>query len=75
MLGETGDAVLYKFGIIDLSLDVLMEKVILAAETLYRQGETDRVAKKLLSTLLSKDVPGFCSELKEACSIIRCISQ
>ena len=64
------DAVLYEFGINDLSLDVLMEKVVLAVETLNREDETERVAKQLLKSLMEKNVPGFCTELSEACNII-----
>ena len=64
------DAVLYEFGMNDLSLDILMEKVILAVETLSRVDEIERLAKKLLTSLLAKNVPGFCSELQEACSLL-----
>ena len=60
-------AIQYDFGVNDLSLDVLMEKVILGAETLRR--DDDRISKRLLKPLLEKNVPGFCTELKEACSI------
>ena len=62
------DAVLYEFGFNDLSLDILMEKVILAAETL-NQSE-DRIAKQLLQLLLKKKVDGFCSEVYDACEIL-----
>ena len=58
------DAILYEFGINDLSLDVLIEKVILAVETL--NGDEDRIATKLLKALLAKKVKGFCSEVLEA---------
>ena len=64
------DAVLYEFGMNDLSLDILMEKVILAVETLSRVDEIERLAKKLLTSLLAKNVPGFCSELQEACGLL-----
>ena len=62
------DAVLYEFGINDLSLEVLMEKVILAANTLNLDDE--RIAKRLLRSLLQKNVPGFCTEVAEACEIL-----
>ena len=62
-------AVQYEFGIIDLSLDILMEKLILAVQTLNR--EDTRVAKQLLKKMLVKDVPGFCRELTEACCIFK----
>ena len=64
------DAVLYEFGLNDLSLDILMEKVILAVETLSRDDETERLAKKLLTSLLDKNVPGFCTELQDACTLL-----
>ena len=63
------DAILYEFGINDLTLDILMEKVVLAVDVLSRDGE--RVAKKLLNEMLSKNVPGFCTELSDACNILK----
>ena len=48
------DAILYEFGISDLSLDILAEKVVVAAETLNRDEE--RIATKLLKALLPKCV-------------------
>ena len=60
-------AIQYDFGINDLSLDILMEKVILGAETLSR--DDGRISRRLLKPLLEKNVPGFCTQLKEACSI------
>ena len=61
------DAILYEFGIADLSLEILAEKVILAAETLNRNE--NRIATRLLKALLLKCVPGFCSEVLEVCKI------
>ena len=61
------DAILYEFGITDLSLDILGEKVILAAETLNRSE--DRIATKLLKAMIKKGVPGFCSEVLDVCEI------
>ena len=57
-------AIQYDFGVNDLSLDVLMEKVI------PHKMSDDRVAKKLLVPMMAKNVPGFCTEVKEACSIL-----
>ena len=62
------DAILYEFGIVDLSFDILMEKIILAVNVLNM--DEDRVVKKLLIEMLSKNVKGFCTELKEACEIL-----
>ena len=61
------DAILYEFGIIDLSLDVLAEKVIVAVETLNRDEE--RIATKLLKALIPKGVSGFCREVLEVCEL------
>ena len=61
-------AVLYEFGVNDLALEVLMEKVILAVQTLNLAD--DRIAKRLLEPLLDKDVKGFCSEVKEVCAVL-----
>ena len=61
-------AIQYEFGIIDLSIDVLMEKVIVAVETLNR--DENRISKKLLEALMKKNVDGFCTELSQACSIL-----
>ena len=57
----------YEFGITDLALDVLMEKVILGVQTL--KCDDVRISKQILESLLRKNVPGFCTELKEACDI------
>ena len=60
-------AVQYEFGINDLALDILMEKVILAADTL-RLNE-NRLSKRILEAMLEKKVPGFCTEVLEACNV------
>ena len=60
------DAVLYEFGINDLILDVLMEKVILAVDTL--NCDENRISRR--KAMMVKNVPGFCTELKEACTIL-----
>ena len=62
------DAVLYEFGINDLILDVLMEKVILAVDTL--NCDENRISRRILEAMMVKNVPGFCTELKEACTIL-----
>ena len=67
-LSTPSDAVQYEFGINDLSLDVMTEKIILAVETLNNDDE--RIAKKLLQSLMVKQVDGFCTELTEVCSIL-----
>ena len=60
-------AVQYEFGINDLALDILMEKVILAVETL--KLNENRLSKRILEVMLEKRVPGFCTEVIEACGI------
>ena len=62
-------AVQYEFGVNDLSLEVLMEKIILAVETL--KLDDNRISKRLLKALYEKSVPGFCSELNEACDVFQ----
>ena len=62
------DSVLYEFGINDLSLDILIEKVILAVEIL--QLPDSRIAKQLLRPMLEKKVEGFCTEVLDACEIL-----
>ena len=62
------DAVLYEFGLNDLSLDILIEKVILAANTLKQDDE--RIAKRLFRSLFEKKVPGFCTEVADACQAL-----
>lgn len=62
------DEILYEFGINELSLEILLEKIILAIDVLNK--DDDRVAKKLLTELLPKNVNGFCSELSDACRML-----
>ena len=61
-------AIQFEFGINDLILDVLLEKVVLAVKILQCEG--DRITKQILAAMLEKNVPGFCSELREACVIL-----
>ena len=60
-------AVQYEFGINDLTLEILMEKIILAVETLNRND--NRLSKRIFGVMLEKIVPGFCTEVVEACKI------
>ena len=61
-------AVKYEFGIIDLSLVIKLEKVLLAVKTL--QSEDERKAKQLLKIMLEKKVPGFATEVLQISSNI-----
>ena len=49
----------YEFGLTDLDLDCLMEKILLANETLKQDG----LGGRLLRAMMAKEVPGFCTEL------------
>ena len=60
-------AIQYEFGLNDLSLEILMEKIILASKNL--QYDDKRISKQLLKVMIRKKVPGFCSELEEACNV------
>ena len=61
-------AVQYEFGINDLTLDILMEKVILAVETL--RLDENRLSRRIFEAMFKKQIPGFCSEVVEACNIL-----
>ena len=61
-------AVQYEFGINNLVLDILMEKVVLGVETL--KLDDNRISKQILKLMLEKKIPGFCTELIEACTIL-----
>ena len=60
-------AIQYEFGINDLSLDVLSEKIILAVQTL--KLDENRISKQLFEKMFEKNVSGFCSEVRETCEI------
>ena len=60
-------AVQYEFGVNDLTLEILMEKIILAVETF--KLDDNRISKKILKALYEKSVPGFCTELRDACTV------
>ena len=55
----------HDFGLVDLSLEVMMEKVLLAVKTLRSADE--RKAKQLLQIIIAKKVPGFCTEVLAIC--------
>ena len=62
-------AVQLDFGVNDLTLEVLMEKILLAVHTL--KLSENRISRKILISLMVKNVPGFCTEVKEACDIFQ----
>ena len=67
-LSTPSTAIQFDFGVNDLTLEVLMEKIILAVKTL-NLGE-QRISKQILKVMFEKQVPGFCTELSEACDIL-----
>ena len=46
-----------------------MEKIVLAVETLNHND--NRLSKQILEAMLKKKVPGFCTEVAEACEIFQ----
>ena len=59
----------HDFGLIDLTLEIQMEKIILAAEVLI--GDDDRIDKQLFKIMYSKGIPGFCQELNSALELFK----
>jgi hypothetical protein len=57
----------YEFGLIDLSLEIAMEKILLALKVL--KGDEIRVARRLLVPMLDKKIPGFCTHLQSCCEL------
>ena len=62
-------AIQYEFGVNDLTLDILMEKIVLAVETL--KYDDNRLSKRILEAMLKKKVPGFCTEVFKACKVFQ----
>ena len=61
-------AVKYEFGMVDLLLEIAMENILLAVKVLKNGNE--RISCKLLHSMLEKDVPGFCVDVKRQCSLL-----
>ena len=61
-------AVTHDIGIIDLDLEVAMERVLLASKVL--QMGDNRISKRLLKSMMNKKVPGFCTSLADAMEMI-----
>ena len=62
-------AIQHDFGIVDLSLETEMERILLALKVL--EMDDNRIAKRLLEKMLAKDVPGFCASLKNAMEMFK----
>ena len=57
-------AVKHDLGIIDLDLEVGMERILLASKIL--EMDDSRISKRLLISMMEKRVPGFCVNLEES---------
>ena len=57
-------AVIHDMGVVDLDLEVAMERILLASKLL--KMDDSRISKRLLTSMLEKKVPGFCTYLMEA---------
>ena len=55
------DAVKHDFGVIELTNEVQLESVLLAVNVM--ESDDERIAKRLLSPMLKKEVPGYCSHM------------
>ena len=58
----------HDMGIIDLDLEVAMERIILASKIL--QLDEIRISKRLLSSMMELKVPGFCSTLEDSLKLL-----
>ena len=56
----------YEFGLTDLDLDCVMEKIILAYDTLKTEG----IARDLLAKMMENKVPGFCLEVLQCLKVM-----
>ena len=61
-------AVKHDMGVTDMDLEVAMERIILASKIL--QMSDCRISKKLLTSMLEKEIPGFCTSLRESLSLL-----
>ena len=57
-------AVIHELGIIDLDLEIEMERILLANDV--KNMDNNRVAKKLFESMYSKRIPGYCVRVEEA---------
>ena len=55
----------FDFGVNDLTLEILMEKVIRAVTSL--KHNENRIVTQILKAMLDAQVPGFCTEVLDAC--------
>ena len=57
------NAVIHDFGLTDMVKEIELEKMLLTINVL--EMDDSRIVKRLLSSMMDKDVPGFCSQVKE----------
>ena len=57
------NAIQHDFGIVDLNLEIEMERILLTLKVLNM--DENRIVKKLLVKMLEKDVPGFCQTVRK----------
>ena len=61
-------AVKHDLGLVDLDLEVAMERILLASKIL--EMDDTRVSKRLLTSMMEKRVPGFCTTLEESLQLL-----
>ena len=61
-------AVKHDLGVVDLDLEVAMERILLASKIL--QMEETRISRRLLTSMMEKRVPGFCTNLEESLKLL-----
>ena len=57
-------AIQHEFGIVDMDLEIDMERILLAVKVL--DMDEQRVAKQLLLRMMEKNVPGFCQAASQS---------
>ena len=61
-------AIKHDLGVTDMDLEVAMERILLASKIL--QMSDNRISKQLLSSMLEKEIPGFCTSLVDSMKLI-----
>ena len=61
-------AVVHETGVVDMDLEVAMERVLLAVHV--RKMDSSRIAKQLFDSMYMKKIPGFCTLLDEALNLL-----
>ena len=51
-------------GLVDLDLEIEMERIILTSKVMKQDG--DRISKKVFESMYDKKIPGFCEALENA---------